>query len=101
MVVFEVEKVVELFWSVMVECKKVVKTEKSRVTPRYTADPNSARRAQLIDMSGGGSNTRGCAFLYGPGAGDMPESEGNARIERAIVKSGGSTAPRILRQVAS
>ena len=74
MVVFEVEKVIELFWSVMVECKKVVKTEKSRVTPRYTADPNSARRAQLIDMSGGGSNTRGCAFLYGPGAGDMPES---------------------------
>ena len=74
MVVFEVEKVIELFWSIMVECKKVVKTEKSRVTPRYKADPNSARRGQLIDMSEGGSNTRGCAFLYGPPAGDMPES---------------------------
>ena len=73
-VVFEVEKVIELFWSVVVECKKVVKIEKSHVTPRYTTDPNSARRAQLIDMSEGGCHTRGCAFCYGPGPGDMPES---------------------------
>ena len=66
-VVFEVEKVIELFWSVVVECKKVVKTEKSDVTRRYTADSNSARRVQLIDMSEGGSTNRGCAFLSTPG----------------------------------
>ena len=58
-VVFEVEKAIELFWSVAVECEKVVKTEKSAVTPRYTADSNSAHRVQLTDMSEVWSTNRG------------------------------------------
>ena len=64
--VFEVEKVIELFWSVGGGVRKATKTEKSAGARRRTADSNSARRAQLIDMSEGGSTNRGCAFLHEP-----------------------------------
>ena len=45
-VVFEVEKVIELFWSVGVECKKVVKTE-NRLARRGTQQI----RTQLAERS--------------------------------------------------
>ena len=72
-VVFEVEIVIELFGRSVVECEKVVKTEKSGGTGRNGADSNSARRVQLIDMSEGGSTNRGCAFLYNPRVAVRPD----------------------------
>ena len=53
--------------------RKATKTEKSGGARRRTADSNSARRAQLIDMSEGGSTNRGCAFLHNPRVAVRPD----------------------------
>ena len=79
-VVFEVEKVIELFWSVGGGVRKATKTEKSGGARRRTADSNSARRVQLIDMSEGGSTNRGCAFLY-DGSEAAPTDLGISRMD--------------------
>ena len=62
-VVFEVERVIKLFWSVGGGVRKATKAELSSGRRRKAADSNSSRRVQLIDMSEGGSTNRGCAFL--------------------------------------
>ena len=62
-VVFEVEVVIELFWSVGGGGRKATKTELPSGRRRKAADSNSARRVQLMDMSEGGSTNRGCGFL--------------------------------------
>ena len=66
--VFEVEIVIELFWSVGGGVRKATKTELPSGRRRKAADSNSARRVQLIDMLGGGSTNRGVPFYITPGS---------------------------------